>query len=91
MNATLKQIRAFVIWPKAYCALNNQEVKILSAAATSMLSDRKPGSIIIKEQRILVATKDFYIEIFNLQFPNKKPCSAHDAICGYKDKLDLFS
>lgn len=86
-----RKIRAYVIWPKAYCEFKNQDIKILSAAVTNIASPEKPGTIITNNQKILVATKDFYLEVTSLQFPNKKPCSANEVICGYKDKLDTFN
>ena len=83
----VNQIRALSTWPKAYFVHNGNEIKIISAKVSEHKATAAAGTIAIKQNKIYIASKDFDIEIEQLQFTNKKAMTAVEAICGFSEQL----
>lgn len=79
------QIRAYTIWPGTYTIWNSKRLKIISARATEIRSDLKPGQVKIKNDKLYVACGDKFIEVFSLQLEGKKEMSADIFIQGYRN------
>ena len=77
-------IRGLSPFPCSWTMLNNNvSLKVYKARKTSHTSDREPGKISIKENKVLVATQDEDLEIEELQLQNRKRMTAKEAINGH--------
>ncbi len=89
-HVTANQIDALVRglnpYPVAKTWLVQKEtvpVKIFKTAAIEKNHDMQPGTIIIDYGEILVACKNGFIKIIELQLPNKKRMTSKDLLNGY--------
>jgi len=78
-------IRGLSPHPAAFTSLNNQAIKIYKSAITEIHSNDTSGKIIIDGKKLLVNTKDNFIEILKLQPQGKKVLSSIDFINGIKN------
>ncbi len=73
------KVRAFNPFPMCYVIYDDVMVKIHNLEITKTKSDASPGSIIkIDKTGILVATKDYNVNITRLQLPSKKSVSVSE-------------
>jgi methionyl-tRNA formyltransferase len=68
----LRKIRAYAGWPGTYTFWNEKRLKILKARASDISPTHKPGTVALKEGRVLVATGKGAIELLNIQIEGKK-------------------
>lgn len=94
-NKTAKEIDALVRglypYPIAKAVLIQDEtvtVKIFKTAIVDKSHAMLPGSIVIDHGQILVACASGFINILELQLPNKKPMTAKDLLNGYTFTAD---
>ncbi len=85
----INQLRAFALWPKCWAMLENESQKtriiILKAHESSTPSNTvQPGSIVVNENKLLIATGNTYLIIDNLQPENKKEMPASAFLQGYQ-------
>lgn len=86
-------VRGLNSWPGAYSLLNEVKVKIWRTAVISSAeyTDAVPGQIVaVTKKGILVATGQDFIEILELQPPNKKKMSAQAYANGHQLQLPLY-
>lgn len=80
----INQIRACNPWPSAYTYFNGRLLKVLKAEVLDKDRDAQPGSVVkAGKDKIIIACKDAYISIIELQLEGKKPLNAVDFLRGY--------
>ncbi len=80
----INQIHACNPWPSAYTYFEGKLLKVLKAEVLGKDKDAKPGFVVGAEKdKIVVACKDAYISIIELQLEGKKPLSAAEFLRGY--------
>jgi methionyl-tRNA formyltransferase len=80
----INQIHACNPWPSAYTYFEGKLLKVLKAEVLGKDKAAKPGSVIGAEKdKIIIACKDAYISIIELQLEGKKPLSAAEFLRGY--------
>lgn len=82
-------IRGLSPYPAAFTYLENKSVKIYKAIVTDVSLNELPGKIIIKDKRLLTASKDFLIEILEMQLEGRKRMNAIDFINGLDKNREL--
>jgi len=77
-------IRGLSPFPCSWCYLNDKQTtcKIYNATKTNITSNHEPGTIIIKEHNIYVSTRDYNIELNEIQLQNRKRMTAVEVING---------
>jgi methionyl-tRNA formyltransferase len=75
-------IRGLSPYPASFTHLDNKIVKIYKAGLTNFYAENKPAFIKIEDKKLYVNTKDFLIEINELQIEGKKRMKAIDFING---------
>lgn len=83
-------IRGLSPYPAAFTKLENKIIKIFNSNLTKIKSSSAPGELLINDKKLFVNTKDFLIEILELQTEGKKRISSADFINGL-DKHKKFS
>jgi len=78
------KIRAFYPWPVAWTTLNHKKIKIFPPIKITDGAG-EPGKILSKNNKLLVATPDKLLEIFELQIEGKNKIKAKDFILGHKN------
>ncbi len=68
----------------AFTHLDNKIVKIYKSKLSELPVQNSPGDIIIRNKELFVATKDYMLQILELQVEGKKRISAKDFIIGLK-------
>ncbi|TCK64893.1 methionyl-tRNA formyltransferase [Winogradskyella wandonensis] len=89
LDTIYNKIRGLNPFPTAWCYLNNGEsenlpIKIYDVSKLEELHNYKNGTLKIEENEIKVACKNGFINIKELQLPNKKKMSAKALLNGYK-------
>lgn len=80
----INQIHACNPWPSAYTYFKGRLLKILKAEAVNKDNDAQPGSVIRPQKdKILIACKDAYISVTELQLEGKKPLITVEFLRGY--------
>jgi len=80
----INQIHACNPWPSAYTYFKGKLLKVLKAEVLDKDRDARPGSVVGAEKdRIIIACKDAYISIIELQLEGKKPLNAAEFLRGY--------
>ena len=75
----LRQVKAFVEWPKAHAIIANCELKILDASISDLNSRLCPGDVVnFSRDKFCIKTGDGAIDINKLQLPGKTPISIRD-------------
>jgi methionyl-tRNA formyltransferase len=77
-------IRGLSPFPVAFTHLDNKIVKIYKSKLSELPVQNSPGDIIIRNKELFVATKDYMLQILELQVEGKKRISAKDFIIGLK-------
>ncbi|MBU2445162.1 MAG: methionyl-tRNA formyltransferase [Bacteroidetes bacterium] len=77
--------------PAAYTLIEEKAFKIFKSSLTDNLSDSKPGTIELKNQKIYVNTADKKIILEEVQLEGKKRIKAEDFIRGFRFKTKSFS
>ncbi|HSX23936.1 MAG TPA: methionyl-tRNA formyltransferase [Candidatus Saccharimonadales bacterium] len=80
-----REIRAFIEWPKSRTQLGGKEVILTGAQVVDGRS--KPGEILEKSQRLVIATSDKALEILRLKPAGKREMSAKEFLAGYGQQL----
>ena len=76
-------IRGLFPWPNAYFTYKGEKVKVFKAESISYSHEVMPGTIVDVDQRgIKVASKDGFVVIEEIQFPNKKPMKVSAYLLG---------
>jgi len=91
MNANILHnfIRGLSPFPVAFTHMNNKIVKIYKSKLSELPVQSSPGDISIRNKELYVATKDYMLQILELQMEGKKRISAIDFIIGLK-KYDFL-
>ena len=83
----VNKIRGLSPYPGAWSFYSNKgeegRIKIFMASALHESHSDSLGTILIKENKILIATKDGYLNCIEVQLPNKKRMSAAALLNGY--------
>jgi methionyl-tRNA formyltransferase len=82
-------IRGLSPHPGAFTHIGNKIVKILRTAMTGKQSGISPGGVMISEGKMYAATKDYYLEILELQPEGKKPMKAKDFLNGLNKEVKI--
>ncbi|MEL7532906.1 MAG: methionyl-tRNA formyltransferase [Bacteroidota bacterium] len=84
-------IRGLSPYPAAWTTLEGLNCKILQLSIVEDERSAKPGSIKgVDEEQILVACKDGWLQIEQLQLAGKKRMASADFLRGYKGELSRF-
>ena len=83
-------VRGLSPYPAAFTFLNNRSVKIFRSALTGNSKKETPGSIAVKDKKLLVSCLDNMIEILELQTEGKKRIPASEFINGLDKSVKLF-
>ena len=77
----LRQVKAFVEWPKAHAIITNCELKILDASISDLNSSLSCGDVVkFSRDNLSIKTGDGVIDIIKLQLPGKTPINIRDLI-----------
>jgi methionyl-tRNA formyltransferase len=79
-----RKIRALNPWPGTYIELDKQVIKIISANFEKYIHQDAPGSIIIKDDILKIATKDGYLLPTVVQREGRNKILVSDFIRGYE-------
>jgi methionyl-tRNA formyltransferase len=77
-------IKAYTPWPSAYTELNNKKIKILQAETEESKPKQKPGTFILENKTLKIATKKGYLIPKKLQLEGKKEMDVQSFVNGYK-------
>lgn len=78
-----RSVRAYDPWPGTFTTWDGRTLKVLETALSSDTTfSTDPGSVHVKERRILVSTGSGTLEIISLQMEGKRPSSARDFLNG---------
>ena len=84
----LGQIRAFAVWPKTYCFINQQRLLVHAAQLYPGVT-LKPGEISISSGYLLVGTKTATLRLAQIQWANKKAVPDTAWVQGVHQALQL--
>ncbi|SHH69963.1 methionyl-tRNA formyltransferase [Winogradskyella jejuensis] len=89
LDTIYNKIRGLNPFPTAWCYLNNGgdknlSVKLYDVSKIEELHDYENGAIIITDNKIKVACKNGFINIEELQLPNKRKMDAKALLNGYE-------
>ena len=77
----LREIRAFNPWPVSYTFLEDDNVRIWSARASSDFDRKLPGQVVAHDTRgVFVGALDGVLQVTELQFAGRKRSSAAQAL-----------
>ena len=75
----IRQVKAFVEWPKAHAIITNCELKILDASISDLNSSLSCGDVVkFSRDNLCIKTGDGVIDIIKLQLPGKTPINIRD-------------
>lgn len=80
-------VRGLNPYPTAKAILQDGETKIVKVFSTQIIRrphKMEPGSIIVDNGKIKVACKEDFVELLELQLPNKKRMKASDLLNGFQ-------
>jgi methionyl-tRNA formyltransferase len=75
-----RKIRAYNPWPGAFTDFNNRKLKVFSTSVVDLSG--KPGTILRKEQELVIATADRALSLGEVQLEGKKRMSAAEFLRG---------
>ena len=79
------KIRAFSPYPGSYTILDNKRFKIFEVEYYDFDKDLiTPGSFLIKDDRLIVKTKDSFLSILQVQMEGKNKLAIKDFLSGFK-------
>jgi methionyl-tRNA formyltransferase len=77
----LREIRAFNPWPVSYTCLDDDNVRVWSARASSDFDKKLPGLVVAHDSRgVFVSGADGVLQVTELQFAGRNRCSAAQAL-----------
>jgi methionyl-tRNA formyltransferase len=76
-----RNIRAYNPWPGAFTELENQKLKIFSAAIVHLRG--KPGEILRRDTEFVIATSDGALSLIEIQLEGKRRMRAADFLRGH--------
>jgi len=79
-----RAIQGYNPWPVAHTLINGKPLRIWQAKKTTQTSTILPGQIKTEKNTLLVACKDYFIEINELQPANKRRMSANDYLSAHQ-------
>ncbi len=79
-----RQIRAFNPKPVAWTALHNKRFKIFSSKIVKKMINLNPGETELCNDKLLVQTGDFPLQLLKVQLEGKKVMDASDFLRGYR-------
>ena len=82
-------IRGLSPFPAAFTHMDNKIVKIYSSKLSEMPVQNSPGDIVIQNKELYAVTKDYMLQILELQMEGRKRISARDFIIGL-NKFDVL-
>jgi methionyl-tRNA formyltransferase len=86
----VKKIQAFNPFPVAYTWLENERIKIYSAAVEISTIKKMPGKVIsVTENGIIIACGENQVRVNKLQIPNKKAMTVKELLNGYADRFSI--
>lgn len=77
-------IRGLSPYPGAYCKINNKVVKIYKTVIENEIPTILPGSVVIENDVLKIATADGFLRILSLQAEGKKRMDTADFLRGNK-------
>ena len=77
-------IRGCVSWPVGYCQFRNGTMKIWKSQIVPSEEDLPPGTVVRLKPLPCIATGDGWLELHEIQLPNKKRSSADSLIHGFQ-------
>ena len=80
----INKIRGLAYDPGAYLNVNGVKLKVFKAKISNLNSNLKPGTVINTKKGITIMTKDFPIDLLEVQMPGKNRISAKDFSNGQK-------
>jgi methionyl-tRNA formyltransferase len=76
-----RKIRAYNPWPGAFTELENQKLKIFSAAIVDLRG--KPGEILRRDTEFVIATSDGALSLIEIQLEGKRRMRAAEFLRGH--------
>ena len=88
----LLHVRAMQPWPTAYTFVHQENkeptrVAVIKCSVTNEMATIKSGEVLIRDKRILVASKNYFIEIEIIHPSGKKPMTSEEYLRGIKNKI----
>ncbi len=84
-----RQIRAYTSWPGSFTCWKTMRLKILAAElhpqTEAIAGAHKPGTVIVRDNKISVATGDGLLKILRLQLAGSKPQEVPEFLNGHKE------
>ncbi|GAK98131.1 methionyl-tRNA formyltransferase [Nonlabens tegetincola] len=82
-------IRGLYPYPVAKALFYNNDDELRCKIHTAVISEEKsdhvpPGTLLLKDKKLFIATKDYFIEVNRLQLPGKKAMEVKDLLNGYQ-------
>lgn len=82
------RMRAYSLWPQCWSIASfsntRMRIKLLTLTTTDRpIESSPPGTILVENQKLLVAARDYFLEIITLQPESRSPMSAEDFIRGF--------
>lgn len=90
VNKAYDHIRGLIDWPVGYGMINGQRIKIYKACKILKEHQDKLGKAIMKDNMILIACKQGYIGLLEVQLAGKKKMSAKDFYNGNKELITKY-
>ncbi len=72
--------------PGAWTSIDGTELKIFKGRIFSDSTECAPGTIFVREKKIIVQASDGQLELIEVQLSGKKRMSANEFINGYRIK-----
>ena len=85
-------VRGLSPFPTSWCKLDDKKLKIFKSKLTcKLVGEEKAGSTKISENKtLLVACKDYYLEIMVLQIEGKRRMDVKDFLNGYSHPINVI-
>lgn len=82
----LQLIRAMTPSPGAWTTIDGTELKIFKARVFSDSTEFAPGTIFVREKKLMVQASDGQVELIEVQLSGKRRMSASEFVNGYRIK-----
>lgn len=86
-----RKVRAYDPWPGTWTTWNGKRLKILKAAPADFDPEHAPGTVAVKEGKILVDCHDGTLDIQKLQLEGKPPMNPKEFLAGNSIEGALLS
>lgn len=78
-------IRGLSPYPAAYSFVKGKIIKVYKSLVSKIKTEIPPGLALIKEKKLFVSSKDYFIEIIELKHEGKRRMTALDFLNGIKE------